>query len=177
MVDAENTEPNKQSTSSDAIPPKTGSSTHNRLQPRRSLFSVASETIRYIERAEKDQSAEVRTDDKKSVIFMSLSFVIAVIFTLMYMFNQTWRPACIGLALVSDLLLGLSILWYVLLRFGVLRSVEPRHALLSWQLMLGAGALFAFYTMNVAFAFFTFYTSSQPAQEVQSQQKPESESL
>jgi hypothetical protein len=61
---------------------------------------------------------------------------------------------------VSDALFGLSILWYVLLRFGVLRSVEPRHALLCWQLMLGAGALFAFYTMNIAFGFFTIYTTS-----------------
>ena len=131
--------------------------------PRRSVFSVAGETIRYIERAEKDKTLHVRTDDKKSVIAMAASFTIGIGFTIMYMVNQETRHLCIALALLADFLLGFSILWYVLLRFGVLRTVEPRHALLCWQLMLGAGVLFAFYTMNIAFAFFTLYSSTHPA--------------
>ena len=131
--------------------------------PRRSIVSVASETIRYIERAEKDKTLHVRTDDKKSAIFMALSLVIGIGFTVLYMVNESTRQLCIVMALVADGFLGLAILWYVLLRFGVLRTVEPRHALLCWQLMLGAGVLFAFYTMNIAFAFFTIYSSSAAA--------------
>lgn len=136
--------------------------------PRRSIISIAGETIRYIERAEKDKTLHVRTNDKISVICMALSFVIGVGFTIMYMFNESTRQICIGLALVADVLLGFSILWFVLLRFGVLRTVEPRHALLCWQLMLGAGVLFSFYTMNIAFAFFTIYSTSHPAAAVTS---------
>ncbi len=128
--------------------------------PRRSIFSVAAETIRYIERAEKDKTLHVRTDDKKSIICMALSFLIGIAFTIMFLVNKDLRALCIALALIADVLLGFSILWYVLLRFGVLRTVEPRHALLCWQLMLGAGVLFAFYTMNIAFAFFTLYTTT-----------------
>lgn len=135
----------------------------NTTAPRRSVFSVAGETIRYIERAEKDKTLHVRTDDKKSIVCMALSFGIGITFTLMYMLNNEMRQICIVLALVADAFLGFSILWYVLLRFGVLRTVEPRHALLCWQLMLGAGVLFSFYTMNIAFAFFTLYSSTHPA--------------
>lgn len=131
--------------------------------PRRSVFSIAGETIRYIERAEKDKTLHVRTNDKKSVVCMALSFLIGIGFTIMYMVNDSTRSICIALALVADFLLGFSILWYVLLRFGVLRTVEPRHALLCWQLMLGAGVLFSFYTMNIAFAFFTIYSTTHPA--------------
>lgn len=156
--------------SNESTPPeRSGSSTYTHLQPRRSIMSIASETIRYIEKAEKDKSLNVRTDDKRSVIFMSISFVIGITFTIMYMVNPAMRPVCIVLALVSDLFLGLSILWYVLLRFGVLRSVEQRHALLCWQLMLGAGALFAFYTMNIAFAFFTVYSSTNSPAQVETE--------
>lgn len=143
---------------------KSESSEAQRVQaPRRSIMSVASETIRYIERAEKDKTLHVRTNDKKSAIFMAISLILGVGFTVLYMVNESTRQLCIVMALIADAFLGLSILWYVLLRFGVLRTVEPRHALLCWQLMLGAGVLFAFYTMNIAFAFFTVYSTYHPA--------------
>lgn len=143
---------------------KSESSEAQRVQaPRRGIMSVASETIRYIERAEKDKTLHVRTNDKKSAIFMAISLILGVGFTVLYMVNESTRQLCIVMALIADAFLGLSILWYVLLRFGVLRTVEPRHALLCWQLMLGAGVLFAFYTMNIAFAFFTVYSTYHPA--------------
>lgn len=160
---------NSKETNENTAPERSGSNTYSHLQPRRSIMSIAGETIRYIEKAEKDKSLNVRTDDKRSVIFMTISFVIGIVFTVMYMLNPATRAVCIILALVADLFLGLSILWYVLLRFGVLRSVEQRHALLCWQLMLGAGALFAFYTMNIAFAFFTIYSSGNPTSQVESE--------
>ncbi len=131
--------------------------------PRRSIMDVAGETIRYIERAEKDKTLHVRTNDRKSAVFMAISLILGVAFTALYMLNESSRQLCIVMALIADAFLGLSILWYVLLRFGVLRTVEPRHALLCWQLMLGAGVLFAFYTMNIAFAFFTVYSTYHPA--------------
>ena len=134
------------------------SSGSDRKRP--SILAVAGETIQFIEKAEKDKSLNVRTNDRRSAIFALLSFAVGIVFLVLYMVNPGYKQLCIALALVSDALFGMSILWYVLLRFGVLRSVEPRHALLCWQLMLGAGALFAFYTMNIAFGFFTIYTTS-----------------
>lgn len=129
------------------------------VRKRQSLLSVASETMKHIEAAEKDKTLNVRTDDKKSVACMIASFLTAVVLLVLQV-NPQFKQTCIAMALAADLLFGLSILWYVLLRFGVLRTVEPRHALLCWQLMLGAGALFAFYTLNIALAFFTLYMNT-----------------
>lgn len=151
-----------------------GSNTHQKLQPRRGMLSIAGETIRYIERAEKDPSINIRQNDKRSMIFMALCFATCALFGVLYMANPNLRPVCIILALAADFFLGMSILWYVLLRFGVLRSVEPRHALISWQLVLGAGAMFAFYTMNVALAFFTIYSCNPPPPPTESPQAVQS---
>ncbi|MBX9688690.1 MAG: hypothetical protein K2X27_18425 [Candidatus Obscuribacterales bacterium] len=129
----------------------------NSEKPRKGLLAVAQETMLYIEKAEKDKSITFRTNDRISVILIMLSFTLEAGLLLLFMSNPAMRNVCIGMALIADFLFGLAILWFVLLRFGVLRTVEARHALLCWQLMIGAGALFAFYTTNIAFLFFTLY--------------------
>lgn len=127
--------------------------------PRKNIFQISAETIEYIEKAEKDKSIHFRNDDKTSTIFLFLALIFSAILAFALILSPSNRHLCVALALVSDFLFGMAILWFVLLRFGVLRTIEPRFALLTWQLMLGAGVLFAFYTMNVAFFFFTLSKS------------------
>ncbi len=130
-------------------PPRKGEERH--------LLSVFGETMKHIDHCEKDKTIIFRHNDRKSVMFMLAAFVVEVLLMVLFVANSASRPIYIALAVLADFLFGLAILWYVLLRFGVLRSFEPRQTLLTWQLMIGAGALFAFYTMNIAFGFFTYY--------------------
>jgi hypothetical protein len=125
--------------------------------PRKNIFEISVETISYIEKAERDKTIHYRNRDKTSTIFLFLALLCAAMFAFVLVISPENRYLCVALALISDFLFGMAILWYVLLRFGVLRTIEPRYALICWQLMLGAGVLFAFYTMNIAFFFFTLY--------------------
>ena len=125
--------------------------------PRKNIFEISVETISYIEKAERDKTIVYRNKDKTSTIFLFLALLCAALFAFVLVISPENRYLCVALALISDFLFGMAILWYVLLRFGVLRTIEPRYALICWQLMLGAGVLFAFYTMNIAFFFFTLY--------------------
>lgn len=125
--------------------------------PRKNILEISVETISYIEKAERDKSIHYRSRDKTSTIFLFLALLCAAMFAFVLVISPENRYLCVALALISDFLFGMAILWYVLLRFGVLRTIEPRYALICWQLMLGAGVLFAFYTMNIAFFFFTLY--------------------
>lgn len=125
--------------------------------PRRGLIAIAAETIAYIESAERNKAIQFRSKDKSSIVFLFLALLCAALFAFVLVLMPENRYLCVTLALVSDFLFGLAILWFVLLRFGILRTLEPRFALICWQLMLGAGVLFAFYTMNIAFFFFTVF--------------------
>ncbi|MBX9724362.1 MAG: hypothetical protein K2X81_23335 [Candidatus Obscuribacterales bacterium] len=127
---------------------------------RQNLFAQAGETFQFIEKAEKEGYKNIRTNDKNSIIFVVLAILAAGLTCWLYAIDVALRPVCVTLALISDFLFGLSILWFVLLRFGVIRSLDPRHALLCWQLMLGIGILLSYYTMNVAFGFFTLYNAA-----------------
>ena len=132
----------------------------NRQDPSRRLFSTLVETMRHIERCEKDKNIVFRHSDKTSLTCLFIAFGMEVGLFLLFMAQVSLRPLFIGLAVTADIFFGLAITWYVLLRFGVIRSFDSRQTLLTWQLMIGAGALFAFFTMNVAFVFFIFYNLS-----------------
>lgn len=137
-----------------------GNATDNSIKgqkPRKNIFEISIETIAYIEKAERDKTIHYRNNDKTSTIFLFLALLCAALFAFVLVISPENRYLCVALALVSDFLFGMAILWFVLLRFGVIRTIEPRYALICWQLMLGAGVLFAFYTMNIAFFFFTLY--------------------
>jgi len=51
---------------------------------------------------------------------------------------------------VCDALVGVMLVFYVANRFGILNTLTPRQALLTWQLMMGASFLGIFATINLA---------------------------
>ena len=161
----ETKEPAEEAKASSGASPAANANSPPRKGEERHLLSVFGDTMKHIDQCEKDKKIVFRHNDRKSVMFMLAAFLVEVILMLLFVANSASRPIYIALAVLADFLFGLAILWYVLLRFGVLRSFEPRQTLLTWQLMIGAGALFAFYTMNIAFGFFTYYNwlSSQVA--------------
>jgi hypothetical protein len=125
----------------------------------RNLLANIMATWKHIDRCENDKTVTFRHSDTVSLIGLFAAFGMEVVLVILYQTSVSLRPFCIVLAIVADICFGFAILWYVLLRFGALRSFDSRQTLLAWQLMIGSGALFAFYTMNLAFLFFIYYNS------------------
>lgn len=137
----------------DALPPS-GRSTLRIV--RDNLFQTAKKTLDFIDDAEKDKSVKVRVDDRKSTLFLwsALGTVLALLIVVTLL--PSLRHIGIVMALVADLLLGASVFWYVVIRFGVLKSLDPRYAVLCFQLLLGTGLMFAYFSINIAMLLLSF---------------------
>lgn len=123
---------------------------------RQNLFKTAKQTMDFIDDSEKDRKVKVRVDDQRSALFLILSLVMVVLTIGLLIINVQLRPICIVLGILADVLLGMSVVWYVLLRFGILRKLDPRYAVLCFQLLLGTGMLFAYFAFNVVLIFLSF---------------------
>jgi len=51
--------------------------------------------------------------------------------------------------LLADFMLLAAIVVFVVSRFGIIRAMAPRHALVSWHLMIGTGLLFLVIGFNL----------------------------
>lgn len=127
------------------------------LAKERNLFNAVMATMKHIDDCERDRRAVFRHSDQTSLACLLFAFVSEVVLAALYVTQPSLRNLCLILAAVADILFGVAIFWYVIQRFGILRSFDSRVTLLTWQLMIGSGALFAFYTMNISFAFFIYY--------------------
>jgi hypothetical protein len=135
-----------ESTLGESTPTAQPSEGHERTTTWQSL----QDTMRYINEAGKDKTIVVREQDKVSLNLLRLSLVFALIFVI----TPIISPGMHGLSLVStvlaDLLFASALCWFVARRFGILRSMGPRHALVAFQLMIGAGLLVTVFAINVA---------------------------
>ena len=128
---------------------------------RLSAVAAANKSMTFIEESGKDKTIRIRLDDTRSAILMAASLVLLLTSCGMVASNPDFRDAGIAMVLAADLLCGASILWYCILRFGFIRRIEPRFALICWHLVLGTGVLFSFIAMNVMLALFTM-SRTQP---------------
>lgn len=125
------------------------------------IFKSAKRTLEFLDQSEKDKTVKVRVDDSRAMLFLGLGIVLVSIFCLMPVlspaipFHPALYPVFIGIGLIGDLLLGVAVLWYVALRFGILRSLDPRYAILTFQLLLGTGILFTYLAVNTVVFFLT----------------------
>lgn len=129
--------------------------------PRLGPLAGAMESMTFIENVGKDKSLKIRVDDTRSAILMAMSLVLLLVSIWMVGENPDAKAAGITIVLIADALCGVSILWYCILRFGFIRSIEPRYAILCWHLVLGTGVLFSFIATNIMLTLFTLSRMSQ----------------
>jgi hypothetical protein len=115
---------------------------------RRSRWYSSLAALRYISGLSRDDDVKVRDSDRAT----SISLLIASILTVLSLLFPPLAPHRLALVLVCDALVGLMLLFYVANRFGIINTLSPRQALLAWQLMMGAGVLGIFATINLAVA-------------------------
>src|SRR5579883_3480383 len=136
----------------DGLPPS-GKSTLRII--RANIFKTAQKTLQFIDDAEKDKTVKVRVDDQRSAMLMWTGLSLTVFLLALVTINPTLRPICLLLGIIADLVWGAAVIWYVVIRFGILRNLDPRYAVLCFQLLLGTGIMFAYFSINIAMILLT----------------------
>jgi hypothetical protein len=113
---------------------------------RRSRWYSSLAALRYVNSLSKDDDVRVRDSDRAT----SISLLIGAIFTVISLIVPQLAPHRVPLVLACDALVGVMLLFYVANRFGILNTLSPRQALLTWQLLIGATFLGIFMTINFA---------------------------
>lgn len=113
---------------------------------RRSRWVSSLAAFRYVNSIQKDNAVRVRDSDKVTTISLVSFCVLALICLLVPQLERQRLVFVSG----ADIMVGLSLITYVANRFGIVSTFQPRQALLTWQLMLGASLLGIFFTINLA---------------------------
>ena len=112
---------------------------------RRSRWESSFVALRYLSGIGRDTQIKVRDSDRAT----SFSLLIVAFLTLVSLFVPGLADFRFNLLAVCDLLAGVSVIFYIANRFGILSTLPPRAALLCWQLMLGAWFIGMYVTINV----------------------------
>lgn len=116
------------------------------LAQRRSRWESSAAAIRYISSLTRDDEVRVRDSDRATTIFLLLSSILTVLSLVV----KPFAGLRLQLVLVCDLLVGVMLIFYLANRFGIINTLTPRQALLTWQLMMGSAFLGIFMTINMA---------------------------
>jgi hypothetical protein len=113
---------------------------------RRKLIRACLDSFHYVNSISQDEAVKVRDSDRATSIWL----MIVSIFTVLAMLFEPLAPHRMPLLVACDVLIGISILYYIANRFGIIGTFNPRQALLAWQLMMGATFFGIFLTINLA---------------------------
>ncbi len=96
-------------------------------------------TFKYLSEISKDKKLAFRASDKTTTMLLLLALVGSIVFALGPHFGfAAFAMVCY---VTADLMLMAGILIFVVTRFGIIRAMEPRFALICWHLMVGTGLL------------------------------------
>ncbi len=97
------------------------------------------ESYAYVRKAVSDPTIQVRAGDKNSANILKGAIFGAFVFLAIPFFGP--KEYALLCYLVADLLFFAAVLLFVISRFGILRVMSMRHALVAWQLMIGTSLL------------------------------------
>ena len=127
---------------------------------RRSRWQSSLAALRYVSSVSRDDEVKLRDTDRATSLWLLIVCLLAVLCLVLPQFAQT-APGPLGwlfgfmavqrmpLILAADVLIGIALLMYVANRFGIVTTLTPRQALLTWQLMLGSSLLGIFLAVNL----------------------------
>ncbi|MBX9666817.1 MAG: hypothetical protein K2X93_04325 [Candidatus Obscuribacterales bacterium] len=108
-------------------------------EDRKSWVEGCRQTLVYIGRVSNDKTLHFRSSDKVTTRLLIGAFLMAVTFLALPFFGMN------GIAffcyVIADIMLLVAVSVFVLSRFGIIRAMQPRHALVCWHLMVGTGLL------------------------------------
>jgi cyanate permease len=113
---------------------------------RRNRWVSSLAALHYINKVSKDKEVFTRDSDRVTAIALIVACVAALACLFVPQIEH-YRRSCV---LVADSVMGLALLSYVVNRFGIVTTFQPRQALLTWQLMIGTGLIGVFISINLA---------------------------
>ncbi len=128
-------------------------------QPRANAFESCAKTFDYLSRISTDKSLTFRQSDTTTTNLLVFSLVGALVFAVLPAFNLSSVAAVCYV--IADILLIMAILGFVMSRFGILRTMEPRYAMVCWHLMVGTGLLAMVVGFNIVIAIVLVVFQSQ----------------
>jgi hypothetical protein len=114
---------------------------------RRSRWQSSLAAVRYVSSVSRDNEVRIRDTDRATSIALLIT-CIAALLALVLPFDWLSQHR-VPFVLAADVLVGVSLLMYVANRFGIVTTLTPRQALLTWQLMLGSSLLGIFMAVNL----------------------------
>jgi hypothetical protein len=127
--------------------------------PRANAFESCAKTFDYLSRISTDKSLTFRQSDTTTTNLLVFSLVGALVFAVLPAFNLSSVAAVCYV--IADILLIMAILGFVMSRFGILRTMEPRYAMVCWHLMVGTGLLAMVIGFNIVIAIVLIVFQSQ----------------
>ncbi len=127
--------------------------------PRANAFESCAKTFDYLSRISTDKSLTFRQSDTTTTNLLVFSLVGALVFAVLPAFNLSSVAAICYV--IADVLLIMAILGFVMSRFGVIRAMEPRYAMVCWHLMVGTGLLAMVIGFNIVIAIVLIVFQSQ----------------
>ncbi len=104
-------------------------------------------SVKYLKEAHADAGTiKLRSTDRVTWVLL----VVAVLMIIAAQFLQNQKNLC---TMIADALMAVVLFAFLGMRFGVLRSLSARQAVLTWQLIVGSfllGMYFAFNTKLLA---------------------------
>lgn len=121
--------------------PSAGSGAGNsgRREDRKNWIENVNKTCDYIGQISNDKSLHFRSSDKLTSRLLIGAFLLSMCFAALPFWNMNAVAAFAYL--LADVLLFVAISIFVVSRFGIIRAMEARHALVCWHLMVGTGLL------------------------------------
>ena len=142
-------EPMPPSSSSSPSEPKRDGSPTERDDKRIGPLAACLESLAHVRKAAADKAVSIRETDKQSVRLLRGSVLAALIFLFLPLAGLS-KYAIICLT-VADSFFLLALAFYIVGRFGILRVMSPRHALVCWQLMIGTSLFAMALALNAVF--------------------------
>lgn len=125
---------------------------------RRSRWDSSLAAIKYLSTISKDDEIQVRDSDRATSIALLLMSILSAVSLLVPALSKH----IVALILGCDVLVGVSMIMYLANRFGIVGTLNPRQALLTWQLMMGSLFLGVFLTINLAGIILISVSSTPP---------------
>lgn len=127
---------------------------------RRSRWQSSLAALRYVSSVAQDAEVKVRDSDKATSMALLVVCLATFVLLLFPLIASTWpqlapiEPILVSQQLpflfICDILVGAVLLFYVANRFGIVTTLTPRQAVLTWQLMLGTALLGIHMAINLA---------------------------
>jgi hypothetical protein len=109
---------------------------------RESLVGGVFSSVKHLQEAHVTGFSSIRKTDRISQIMLVLAIVLIAA-------AQVVPSQQLVVSLIADFMLAAALCVFLALRFGVVRTLLPRQAILVWQLIVGAFLLGLFVAFNM----------------------------